>query len=278
MSKYNNMKSIPIDSLTSDELKVAIKEWAEGDNSMERLLWTCKFKNVETMGCHAGGRPYIDICVNNSKEDIIRLINITFNKEKSQILIKPDGGNPFSGDKWFVPSITLNIETKYKDEADKYFDSLSDALLSKEKENILDFELFSKIIDLHDFFIGKESCLMFRIKHELDNYIFYVEVIKREKNFDYFNNLFVNAGLVLDEDCTVKEINVWKIENSNKIEFSSALKKVIKYITDNYSLPLPIKESEVTSFTALALFKKREYGDTAEGIKKFNEWLEIKRN
>lgn len=277
MSKYNNMKSIPIDSLTLDELKVAIKEWAEDDDSMERLLWVCKNKNIETMGCHAGGHPYIDFCVNNSKEDVIKLINVTFNKEKSQILISPDGGNPFSGHKWFVPSITLNIETKYKEEADEYFDSLSDTLLNKEKENVLDFELFSKIIDLYEFFTEKESCLAFRIKHELDNYIFSVEVIKREKNFDYFNNLFVNAGLILDEERATKERNIWKMENSNKIEFSLTLKKVIKYIIDNYSLPLPINESEIKNFTALAHFKKREYGNTDEGIKKFNKWLEIKR-
>ncbi len=34
MSKYNHSSSIPIDSLSSEELKEAMKEWAEGSSAM----------------------------------------------------------------------------------------------------------------------------------------------------------------------------------------------------------------------------------------------------
>lgn len=61
MSKYNNIKSIPIDSLSKEELKTAIHEWAEGDDAMERLLWAFYNKGIKTNGCHAGTRPYIGI-------------------------------------------------------------------------------------------------------------------------------------------------------------------------------------------------------------------------
>lgn len=59
MSKYNNIKSIPIDSIPKEEIKIAIKEWAEGDESMEKLLLTCYDKGIKTSGCHAGAGSYI---------------------------------------------------------------------------------------------------------------------------------------------------------------------------------------------------------------------------
>ena len=278
MSKYNNMKSIPIDSLNEEELKKAIKEWAEGDDSMEKLLWTCKLKNVETTGCHAGAQPYISFCVNDSKEEIIKLINVIYKKEESQILITSDGGNPFSGPKWFAPGIMLGINTLYKDKADAFFNELSDALLSNKKVNNDDFVLFSKIIDLYNFFIEKESCINYRIRHlQLNNYIFTAEVIARNRDFNYFNELFTKAGFTLDETCKIDIKKQWKIENSDKNILEEKLKNAISFIIDNYSLSLPTKESEIENFTALAHFKMREFGNTDEGIKKFNDWLVIKR-
>ena len=278
MSKYNNMKSIPIDSLNDEELKIAIKEWAEGDDSMEKLLWTCRLKNVETMGCHAGAYPYIEICVNNSKEEAIRLMSVTYKHEESQILILTDGGNPFSGPKWCTPCISLSIKTNYKDEADIYFNELSNSLLDEKKESTEDSDPLSQIIDLYNFFIGKESCIVFRLNHlEQDNYIFKAEVAKREKEFDYFNDLFTKAGFVFDDKYEIANRNRWKIESDDKNEFERVVKNAIQYIIGNYSLGLPTNESEVESFHALALFKKREFGDTEEGIKQFNDWLAIKK-
>jgi len=59
MSNYNNIKSISIDSLPKDEIKIVIKELTEGDESMEKLLWVCYDKEIKTDGYHAGTGTYI---------------------------------------------------------------------------------------------------------------------------------------------------------------------------------------------------------------------------
>ena len=132
MSKYNNMKSIPIDSIPEEEMAQAIKEWAEGDESMERLLWTCYKKGIKTSGCHAGGSPYIDFTDQENINKISGLMDVTQKIEGSQILIKVDGGNPFSGAEWHLPNILLHLQTSYKDEADAFFDKLTNSLLQEE--------------------------------------------------------------------------------------------------------------------------------------------------
>lgn len=45
MSKYNHIKSISIESIPPKKIKRAIKEWAEGNESLEKLLHTCYKKN-----------------------------------------------------------------------------------------------------------------------------------------------------------------------------------------------------------------------------------------
>ena len=49
MSKYNHIESIPIDSIPQEELAQAIKEWAEGDEAMEKLLWACYNNGIKQM-------------------------------------------------------------------------------------------------------------------------------------------------------------------------------------------------------------------------------------
>ena len=112
---------------------------------------------------------------------------------------------------------------------------------------------------------------------QLNNYIFTAEVIEKNRDFNYFNELFTKAGFTLDETCKIDIKKQWKIENSDKNIFEEKLKNAISFIIDNYSLSLPTKESEIENFTALAHFKMREFGNTDEGIKNFNDWLAIKR-
>ena len=95
MSKYNNIKSIPIDSLSDEELKIAMKEWAEGDDSMEALLWAFYNKGITTSGCHAGAGSYVSMDYDVDKKGEFSLImNTVLSFPGSQILIRPDGGNP----------------------------------------------------------------------------------------------------------------------------------------------------------------------------------------
>lgn len=88
-NKYNNGSSMPISGLSKDELKVAMKEWAEGSKTLEKLLWNCYNNGIETGGCHIKNRfAYIDIygdsCSNEGKEKIkkwlVKFKNLTIHR------------------------------------------------------------------------------------------------------------------------------------------------------------------------------------------------------
>lgn len=53
-----------------------------------------------------------------------------------------DGGNPFSGPEWYLPTIGIGIDTEYQDEADIYFNKLTDSLkTNSRKKNYYLFQL-----------------------------------------------------------------------------------------------------------------------------------------
>lgn len=257
MSKYNNMKSIPIESLSDEELKEAIKEWAEGDEAMERLLWSCFNNGIKTSGCHAGSRPYLGIeYEKESKEKIIQVIKTVMDEKESQVLLEPDGGNPFSGPSWYKPDITIGSRTKYQDIADPFFDKVSDTINSNDSNNN-----YTSIVNLFDFLINKYSGITIRLNHtENDEYLFSIEKSKNEKNtniFNYLNELFSNAGLLLIEKDT--PYNYWTLKSNNKEEFISKLEQISNHITNNYSLEPPKSIEETEDFKIKAHIKREEY-------------------
>ena len=269
MSKYNNMKSIPVDSISEEELAQAIKEWAEGDDSMERLLWACYNNGIKTSGCHAGSRPYLELEYQENLEKIIPLIEVTQEEEDSQILICPDGGNPFSGPNWYLPNIGIGIFTDSKSVADAYFDRLTYSLQN---------EISSKdhyIIKLIEFFKDKESSLDFRLKHKEDKYQFIIEAlhISFDKEF-YYDELFTNAGLTKAKKIENQpdDIHNWVIESDSLDDMITKLNSITDYIISNCSLELPDNEDELESLIALAHYKKRTLSED-----EFNNWLEEER-
>lgn len=269
MSKYNHIKSIPIDSIPKKELKRAIHEWAEGDDAMERLLWACYDNNIETSGCHAGGRPYIAFKRPKNIDKLISLFEVTEKAEDSQVIIMVDGGNPLSGPEWYLPSIGIGINTMYQDEADKYFDDLTKEV-NKDVSNKT-----HPMIDLLDFFLDKETGLMLRLRHTKDNkYIFTIEAKQSIKErIDYYNNIFTNSGLeekpYNHEVCPYYE---WYVEDNNLDEIINKMNNITKYIINNYSLDPETKEENIKNFVLLARFKRKEL--TQEELEKYlNNYL-----
>lgn len=270
MSKYNNIVSIPIDSIPKNEISIAIKEWAEGDDAMERLLWACYERGIKTSGCHAGARPFIDFNYQDKISEISSLIDVTQKIKGSQILLRADGGNPFSGPEWYMPYIGLAFNTEYKNEADICFDKLIEAL---EKINIKEEKHI--LIKLLEFLIGKESGLTLRFKHtEEDKYEFLIEALSLgEKKNNYYNELFTNAGLEeVPIDKEFSSMHEWKIESDSLKDISLQMESIIDYIINNYSMELPTSEKEIYKFNLKALYMKRTLSE-----EQFEKWLHKKK-
>jgi len=271
MSKYNRIVSIPIDSIPKEEISIAIKEWAEGDEAMERLLWTFYDKNIKTNGCHAGARPYIGFRYQKRINEVIPLFDTILTIPGSQILASIDGGNPFSGPEWHLASITLGFDTKSKQEADEYLDKLNDTLKNSNKE-----DLKHPIIDLLEFFLDKETGLLIRYVYTEDKkYIFTLETSKtNDKRYNYYHNIFTKAGFeeeikVFDE--TYKRY-YWDIKSENFNEISKKIKDAVNLIINEYSLEPDTNEKDIDRFNLIARLKRKNLSP-----EEFDKWLTEER-
>ncbi len=255
MSKYNNIISIPIEDIPEEEIEIAIKEWAEGDESMERLLWTCYRNKVKTTGCHAGSHSYIGIeYEEKNKDKIVQLLSTVINVKETRVVLSPDGGNPFGGPTWYKPNIAMGSDTEYKDEADLLFDMISDELNNNEKQNTD----YSSVIDLYNFLIGKYSGILIRILHtQNDEYIFSMERHVAEEEMSNLNEFFSSAGLTfVDDDFPIK---TWEFKTTNKEEFIENLNTISKNIINNYSLRKPESIEEAPNLKIKAHIVRDKY-------------------
>lgn len=276
MSKYNRMVSIPISSLSEQELPIAIREWSEDNMHMESLLWACYDNGIETDGCHADAFPYISFCLDSKKEGILKLLSVAQNIKGASFLVMPDGGNPLSGPNWNRPNLSLWFEAQEKREVDSILGKLTLALTSNQEELDTD-NLFAQLLELAHFFANKESGLDFCALHNQDDS--YSFIARAEKlNFEYYNSLLQNAGLQLVETPEDWWCNVWSMESNDAQALSPKIKTCIASIMQNYSLEKPTEILEEMSFNAMARIKKREFGNSLEGQQKFKRWAQEEWN
>jgi len=268
MSKYNHIKSIPIDSIPKEEIYTAIKEWAEGDESMERFLIACYEKGIKTTGCHAGARPYIGFKYENNSYDLSGILSTTINIPGARIHMRVDGGNPFSGPDWDEPSITIGFDEIYQDEADQQLDELTSVV----EQNISNEEWLS-LINLMDFFLNKESGLSFRLIHTQNGeYIFRIESSAIcEERYKYYNDLFSSLGMNeyregIPKDSKRRE---WEINSNSFSEIKEKIKVFSKEIINRYDLKPEVEEENMVSFITLARYKKKNLSP-----EQFEEWLQ----
>lgn len=277
MSKYNHMHSIPIESIPKEEIAIAIKEWAEGDEAMERLLWACYENGVKTDGCHTGMCPYLGLKYTSSNDKVIKLLAACINLEESQIFISPDGGNPISGEDWYITNIGIGFETESIEKSGENFDTLSSAL--NNDTSLKEKELVSLLLKLSDFLVDKESALKLRFNYSENKYSFSIESTPvNEEVSIYFDKLFKEANFFEAEN-PVKESKrrFWKIESDNLDDMINKLRESINYIINNYSLEPPTREEDITDLHQLARFKRKEFGNDVDSYERFVAWYEQKQ-
>ena len=258
MSKYNNIKSIPVDSIPKREIKKAIHEWAEGNDFLEQLLTMCYEKDIKTNGCHAGPGPYIDFKYHENINKIESIFETVQKTKDSQILIAVDGGNPYSGPEWYLPTIGFSIFTEDQKEIDTFFKSLIEEV-KKEKEYVS-----HPLMDILRFFIDKETGLLLRFRHTSeDKYCFQIELKKTsEERLKYFKDFFNKTPLKEKPfDIEKSPYHEWVIENDNLEYINNKLKELYNYIFNNYSLDSPKSEDEIYNFQALVRFRRKINGN-----------------
>jgi len=270
------MKSIAFSSIPQNEKEQAVKEWAEGNSHMEKWLWTCINNGIETTGCHADGtHPYLDIRVNNLHDKVRKMLHVAQEIEGTQILVNPDGGNPFGDPNWDKPDLSFGFFSVTDEKsANDIFDKMSESLTTENTKYKPENEVFAHMLDFYDFFAGKESELDFRMKYISGQYNFSIEPYKSNKNLAYITNLLEKAGLKRMEERADIPIEEYKIVASTLEEFNDKMIKCKNIVMSEWSLEPPHEIKEGMMFNTIARIKKREFGDTQQGQEQFEEWLQ----
>lgn len=276
MPNYNNGSSVPISNLSSEELQTAIKEWAEGSSSLERLLWSCYNNGIETSGCHAGPGPYLGIYPNNSRDKILQMLSTIQFLKKSQILISPDGGNPFSGPNWDKPYVSLSLRTADYKEIEDFFDKLYNSISSDISFSSSDMKFPVELLEYLDMLKDKETELHIRTRLSEDGkYTFSIESHRNRKSFENLNQVLQKAGFELQESEDRPYVS-WNLSDTDPIKLSEKMHIARQYIKENLSLESLSSEEDFLSFNKEAHIKKREFGDTPQGREEFDKWLNQK--
>lgn len=282
MGKYNNGSSIPISSLSNEELKIAVKDWAQGNDEAEKFLLECYKKGIETHGCHTWRDIYIDFIANEPRKNLIKLLNYIQNKKDTELHVYPDGAiNVFSGPDWYKPTISISYHSKDEEDSKNIFTELTNFLELEEKQDDSEPNIYGQMLDFYDFFGDKDSRLSFIAQHTSDGlYRFQIETYKDDKDLNYFKELFNKAKMKINPNPSPYEdfpYIQWEVKDENPKVVAQKMEKIKEIIFKEWSLEPATEEFEEMSQNALFKMKKRQFGDSLEGQEKMKEWMKQKK-
>lgn len=157
MSKYNNQNPMEIPE-DKKEYEKAIEEWAEGNESLKKLLILCNNVGVKTFTCCGGHKdrfayPYIAVVVDENNFDIITDLFKRIYKNIAEIFSIGFGLNNGNN--------TFSIVTKVENPNEK-FDEIYNIIKNYNENNKEEIKLeenvekeIKYIIELHKFMVDK---------------------------------------------------------------------------------------------------------------------------
>ena len=224
----------------------------------------------KTNGCHAGAYPYIGFEYDETTEKkLANVIKEALSEKGSQLLLKPDGGNPLSGPDWYKPNIGIQFDAKYKEEADQIFERLKNKIEEKQEPN----EDLKQLMKLNSFLVGKYSNVYIRLQHnQKDEYVFSIEkaIYEDDRTYPKLNALLTGAGLELFKEDEIHKD--WMIRDEDFAKIAKQINESSNYIINNYDIEKPKSIEEEHSLIIKAHIKRDECmqkGNMAE----FELWL-----
>lgn len=274
MNKYNYGGSIPVESVPKDELDQAIKEWSHFNPHMERLIRTCMAKGVKTEGCHPLEWTYLEFILGCNIEEESKLLSTIFKFKDSQIYIRPDGNNPFSGGNWDKEKVSISAGFDTQEEADAYMDELTDSL----DKDIPVNSFCKKLIELALYLRNKETRFNIRIIHfgEDNKFYFHIETgALTDELYDYYTNFLDNSGLEKGEEYPHHRLD-YVYSSLDSKDIAKKIDEFLNYFKNNF-VEQNVSLEDEPDFILYARKKRREFGDTEEGKKQFDLWLKEER-
>lgn len=269
-STWNRIVSIPVKSLTREELKEAIHEWAEGCDELEKLLWTCYEKGLETAGSHVGKRNnYLDFYVaSNSKNQLRKVLSVAEMYGFSETFMM-FGGNPISGPEWYRTHV--DVSCLIPENVAEFYRSITQALEDETQE--VSVRCFEMMTDFAEFFEDKMTMLNFRMKvHNHSEYEFFIETFGNQQNWEYFDELFASCGMIQQMRDDAPFV-CWYLTSFWEEDFYDTLTNLLTKIRETWNFSTPTEIMEDMPFKLKALIMQKKFGKTPEGVKKMNAWI-----
>lgn len=269
-SKWNTGASVPVTSLTPEELKDAIHEWAEGCNELEKLLWLCYRKGLETGGCHVGQRNnYLDFYITSQSSERLKKVLWAAETYGFAETFMMFGGNPYSGPNWY--RTVLSVDCLIPENVGEFYARISQTL--EDETEVFSTRCFGMMTEFAEFFEDKLVNLTFRMRvRNHCEYEFYIEKFKGEYNWNYFDELFGSLGMTKKQREDAPFV-CWCLKSSSEKEFGDALNIILEGIRAKWSLETPTEIMPDMEFNHKALLMQKKFGTTPEGVKKMNDWI-----
>ena len=270
-SRWNTGASFPISSLTPEELKEAIHEWAEGYDELEDLLWTCYQSGLETAGADAHEhRNYFEFYIEESSaEQAKRLLSAVEAYGFGQIFVT-FGGNPYSGPNWHRTS--FDVSCLRPEDVRTFFTCLARAVENENFEKT--HRSFELVADFARFFEDKMTGISLRANvRNHSEYEFFIESHMNQRNWAYFDELLGSLGM----NCLKSEKDPstlwWQLRASSAEEFSEAMKRLAEGVRTKWSLPVPTEPTDDMGWAEASLIMRQKFGTTREGLNRLNDWI-----
>ncbi|MBR3280907.1 MAG: hypothetical protein IKI57_03560 [Clostridia bacterium] len=276
--EWNTGAGIPISSLSQDELKEAIHEWAEGSQELENFLWECYHNDVTTIGSHVSEREYGDFYVQFIIEESNRrnLEKIVFEAYKSNNMTTDFAfnGNPFSGANWNKP--TLSIGPAFTCRTQRYLFNLINAFDSEyEYTSFVPKSPCLKIFELYDLLKSKRCPISIHLRR-----ISYVEniVVVHNDMYKVANNpirdIFEKAGFrTYSINHRMHDSQFWSLISIGQQGLTDDLNRLKDTLETELTGELPDIDESIMDEHFVLYLKSIEFGNSREGIEKMNDWI-----
>lgn len=269
MYNYNNGSSVPAKELSKEELNKAINIWSEGDKELKKLLCNSYKLGLETSSCCASS-PYISYYLDDDKQldNIKKMIQLIRDEDNIQILISPDGGNPFSGKNWYRPMITFS-KTYTQDKSESIFKKLNNYITTNE---YIDDAFLTALIKLSKLFFNKESAIIIRCTKSFDEYVLQFEYDTKHPFCNKYSKMFKMVNAYVITYSRINSILSYGIIEKDYTAFSNKILILSNKLANVINIPLIDDPNSPLAWNTVAIMK-RKFGNSSNGKKLFDEWL-----
>ena len=270
-NRWNHSSSIPIETISKEELPEAIHSWAEGCKPLEKLLWNCYNFGVVTTGSHYStkGRDFGFIDVNlfeSSREQLAKLVFEEL-KYKKCYIVENTVGNPFGTPNWDDPIIMF-------DASSSMFQKMADALETDEPADQEAIKLTNNMVEMSQLFTSKVCDLDFWIRRKKnDRFRLAIRIFYSRFSWEQLKNFFNKVGWTVEiegNDVLTGYVDVKTVQ-----ELNNAFKYVLSSLKECWPLTVPKHNERGLGFNYMALLKKKFFGESEKGKRLFQMWLEV---